>query len=60
MARTRRSVGPLLVVEHFLRELAVKDTVDGAPARSARSVLSVGEVVCALLRESPVLPVAAL
>jgi alkylhydroperoxidase family enzyme len=49
MAGTRRSVGPLLVVEHFLRELGVKDTVDGALPRSARSVLSVGEVVCALI-----------
>jgi hypothetical protein len=49
MAGTRRSVGTLLVVEHFLRELAVRDTVDGALARSARSVLSVGEVVCALI-----------
>ena len=49
MAGTRRSVGPLLLVEHFLRELAVKDTVDGALPRSARSILSVGEVVCALI-----------
>jgi len=49
MAGTRRSVGPLLLVEHFLRELVVKDTVDGALPRSARSVLSVGEVVCALI-----------
>jgi hypothetical protein len=49
MAGTRRSVGPLLLVEHFLGELAVKDTVDGALPRSARSVLSVGEVVCALI-----------
>jgi hypothetical protein len=49
MAGTRRSVGPLLVVEHFLRELNLKDTVDGALARSARSILSVGEVVCALV-----------
>ena len=49
MAGTRRSVGPLLLVEHFLRELAVRDTVDGALPRSARSVLSVGEVVCALI-----------
>ncbi len=36
MAGTRRSVGPLLLVEHFLRELNVKDTVDGALPRSAR------------------------
>jgi hypothetical protein len=49
MAGTRRSVGPLLLVEHFLRELNVKDTVDGALPRSARSVLSVGEVVCGLV-----------
>jgi hypothetical protein len=49
MAGTRRSVGPLLLVEHFLRELAVADTVDGALPRSARSILSVGEVVCALV-----------
>jgi hypothetical protein len=49
LAGTRRSVGPLLLVEHFLRELDVKDTVDAALPRSARSVLSVGEVVCALI-----------
>jgi hypothetical protein len=49
MAGTRRSVGPLLVVEHFLRELNVRDTVDAALPRSARSILSVGEVVCALV-----------
>ena len=49
MAGTRRSVGPLLLVEHFVRELAVRDTVDGALPRSARSILSVGEVVCALV-----------
>jgi hypothetical protein len=49
MAGTRRSVGPLMLVEHFLRELNVKDTVDAALPRSARSVLSVGEVVCALI-----------
>jgi len=49
MAGTRRSLGPLLLVEHFLRELHVRDTVDGALPRSARSVLSVGEVVCALV-----------
>jgi Domain of unknown function (DUF4277) len=49
MAGTRRRVGPLLLVEHFLRELGVRDTIDGALPRSARSVLSVGEVVCALV-----------
>jgi len=49
IAGTRRSVGPLLLVEHFLRELGVRDAVDAALPRSARSVLSVGEVVCALI-----------
>jgi hypothetical protein len=49
MAGTRRSVGPLLLIEHFLRELDVEGTVDGALPRSARSILSVGEVVCALI-----------
>lgn len=49
MAGTRRSVGPLLLVEHFLRELQVKEAVDAALPRGARSVLSVGEVVCALV-----------
>src|SRR3954467_3511761 len=49
LAGTRRSVGPLLLVEHFLRELQVKETVDAALARSARAVLSGGEVVCALV-----------
>jgi Domain of unknown function (DUF4277)/Transposase DDE domain len=49
MAGTRRAVGPLLLVEHFLRELHVKDTIDAALPRSVRSVLSVGEVVCALI-----------
>jgi hypothetical protein len=49
IAGTRRSVGPLLLVDRFLRELGVKDAVDAALPRSARSVLSVGEVVCALI-----------
>ena len=49
MAGTRRSVGPLLLVEHFLRELGVRETVDRALPRSARSILSVGEVAAALI-----------
>jgi transposase len=49
MAGTRRTVGPLLLVEHFLRQLDVQGTVDAALPRSARSILSVGEVVCALV-----------
>ena len=50
MAGARRSVGPMLLAwSTSLHELNVKDTVDGALPRSARSVLSVGEVVCALV-----------
>jgi hypothetical protein len=49
MAGVRRSVGPLLLVAHLLRELDVAGTVDRSLPRSARSVLSVGEVVSALI-----------
>jgi hypothetical protein len=45
----RRDVGPLLVVAHLLVALDVAGTVDAALARSARSQLSVGEVVAALV-----------
>jgi Domain of unknown function (DUF4277) len=45
----RRDVGPLLVVAHLLAALDVAGTVDSALARSARSRLSVGEVVAALV-----------
>lgn len=45
----RRDVGPLLLVAHFLEALDVAGTVDAALPRSARSQLSVGEVVAALV-----------
>jgi len=45
----RREVGALLLAAHFLSELEVAATVDAALARSARSQLSVGEVVAALV-----------
>ncbi|MGH8574546.1 MAG: DUF4277 domain-containing protein, partial [Gammaproteobacteria bacterium] len=45
----RREVGPLLLVAHFLEALEVAGIVDRALPRSARSQLSVGEVVCALI-----------
>ncbi|MDQ3677016.1 MAG: IS1634 family transposase [Actinomycetota bacterium] len=45
----RREVGPLLLVRHFLQQLELVATIDGALARSARSQLSVGEVVAALI-----------
>lgn len=45
----RRDVGALLLAAHFLAELQVAATVDGSLPRSARSQLSVGEVVAALV-----------
>ena len=45
----RRDVGALLLAAHFLAELDVAATVDRALPRSARSQLSVGEVVAALV-----------
>ncbi|MGH2855676.1 MAG: IS1634 family transposase [Solirubrobacteraceae bacterium] len=49
MVGVRRSVGPLLLAEYFLRELDVAGTIDGVLPRNARSQLSVGEVACALI-----------
>jgi transposase len=46
---TRREVGALLLAWHFLSELGVAGIVDGSLPRSARSELSVGEVVAALV-----------
>jgi hypothetical protein len=45
----RREVGPLLLVAEFLEALDVAGTVDSQLPRSARSRLSVGEVVAALI-----------
>lgn len=49
LSGTRRQVGPLLLVSHLLCELQVASTIDSALPRCARSELSVGEVVCALV-----------
>lgn len=49
LAGTRREVGALLLAWRFLRELDIAHTIDGALPRSARSSLSVGEAVCALV-----------
>jgi Domain of unknown function (DUF4277)/Transposase DDE domain len=49
LAGVRREVGPLLVVWHFLERLELVATIDAALPRSARSQLSVGEVVAALV-----------
>ncbi len=49
MTGTRREVGALLLGSYFLRELDVVEVVDSSLPRSPRSVLSVGEVVAALI-----------
>jgi hypothetical protein len=49
MTGVRRDVGALLLAGHFLSELDVAGTIDRVLPRSARSVLSVGEVAAALI-----------
>jgi Domain of unknown function (DUF4277)/Transposase DDE domain len=49
MVGVRRDVGALLLASHFLAALDVVGAIDGALPRSARSVLSVGEVAAALI-----------
>jgi hypothetical protein len=45
----RREVGPLLLVEHFIRELDLIATVDRALPQRGRQQLSTGEVCAALV-----------
>jgi hypothetical protein len=45
----RREVGPLLLVEHFIRELDLIATVDRALPQRGRQQLSTGEVCAALI-----------
>lgn len=49
MTGTRREVGAMLLVWHFLRELDLIAIVNRSLPRSPRSVLSVGEVVAGLV-----------
>jgi transposase len=49
MVGVRRDVGALLLASHFLTQLDVVATIDRALPRSARSVLSLGEVAAALI-----------
>jgi hypothetical protein len=49
LAGIRRDVGPLLVCAYFLSELELAAPIDRQLPRSPRSVLSVGEVVSALV-----------
>lgn len=46
---TRREVGPLLVVAHYLRRLGLVTVVDRAAPMRGRSLLTHGEVVAALV-----------
>jgi hypothetical protein len=49
LAGVRREVGPLLLAEHFIRELDLVGTVDRALPQRGRQQLSVGEVAAALI-----------
>src|ERR1019366_8954092 len=48
-AGTRRAVGPLLLVAHYLRRLGLAELVDQVAPMRGRSLLTHGEVVCALV-----------
>lgn len=45
----RREVGPLLLAEHFIRELDVVGTIERALPQRGRQQLSAGEIVAALI-----------
>ncbi len=45
---TRRHVGPLLIVAHYLRELGVAEVVDHAIPRRGKALASHGEIACVL------------
>jgi hypothetical protein len=45
---TRRHVGPLLIVAHYLRELGVAQIVDTAIPRRGRALAGHGEIACVL------------
>jgi transposase len=46
---TRREVGPLLLVAHYLRRLGLVELVDAAAPMRGRSLLTHGEVIAALV-----------
>ena len=46
---TRRHVGPLLLVAHYLRRLSLVDLVDAAVPMRGRAMLTHGEVIAALV-----------
>jgi hypothetical protein len=45
---TRRCVGPLLIVAHYLRALGVAEIVDAAIPRRGRALAGHGEIACVL------------
>ena len=45
---TRRHVGPLLIVAHYLRELGVAEVVDHAIPRRGKALASHGKIACVL------------
>ena len=47
-AGTRRHVGPLLIVAHYLRRLGVAEVVDAAIPRRGKALASHGEIACVL------------
>ena len=47
---TRREVGPLLLVTHYLRRLGLSELVDAAVPMRGRSLLTHGEVISAPAR----------
>lgn len=48
-AGIRREVGPLLLVDHFIRALGIREEVDRLVPERGRAKLSAGEVVVALI-----------
>jgi len=57
---TRREVGPLLVVAHYLDRLGVVGIVDRHLPQRGRASLTHGEVVAALIANRPLRPRSAL
>jgi hypothetical protein len=45
---TRRHVGPLLIVAHYLRKLGVAEVIDAAIPRRGKALASHGEITCVL------------
>src|SRR5260221_9177708 len=55
-AGTRRHVGPLLIVAHYLRRLGVRQIVDAAVPRRGKALASHGEIAAVLTASRPASP----